>query len=106
MFSIKFEKDGISPKLFRAKILKMFDFLLKDQAFDEGLGDLHLDIYRGIDNVLANLKYNYHLVALTNINSIHSKHRTRNMPAHYGIFKRYSVLMNSKKENPTRKRTE
>jgi len=69
----KFEKDEISPKEFRAEILKRLDFTLTNQEFDKGWCDLYLDTYRGIDNVLANLKYNYHLVALTNTNSIHSK---------------------------------
>lgn len=44
---------------------------LTDQAFDAGWGDLYLDTYRGIDNLLTQLKQQYQLVALTNTNRIH-----------------------------------
>lgn len=68
----KFEKAEITPKEFRLEISKRLGFTLTDQAFDAGWCDLYLDTYRGIDNLLAKLKRQYRLVALTNTNSIHS----------------------------------
>ena len=68
----KFEKDEITPKEFRVEISKRLELTLTDQEFDEGWCALYLDTYRGIDNLLANLKQNYQLVALTNTNIIHS----------------------------------
>ncbi|MEJ7821732.1 MAG: TlpA disulfide reductase family protein [Chitinophagaceae bacterium] len=44
---------------------------LSDQEFDKGWCDLYLDTYRGIDNLLAELKLNYKIVAFTNTNIIH-----------------------------------
>ena len=69
----KFEKDDITPAEFRAEISKRLDLTLTDQAFDEGWCNLYLDTYRGIDGLLAKLRQNYQLVALTNTNIIHSE---------------------------------
>ena len=68
----KFEKDEITPQEFRVEISSRLGLTLTDQAFDAGWCNLYLDAYRGIDNLLAQLKQQYQLVALTNTNSIHS----------------------------------
>lgn len=69
----KFEKNEIPSKQFRSEISRRLELNLSDQEFDEGWCDLYLDTYNGIDNLLADLKQNYKLVALTNTNIIHSK---------------------------------
>lgn len=68
----KFEKDEITPKEFRTEISKRLNLTLTDQEFDAGWCDLYLDTYHGIDDLLAELRQHYQLVALTNTNSIHS----------------------------------
>jgi putative hydrolase of the HAD superfamily len=69
----RFEKNEITPGQFRNEISKRLALKLSEQEFDEGWCNLYLDIYKGIDNLLAELKQNYKLVALTNANIIHSK---------------------------------
>ena len=69
----KFERNEITPKEFRARILQKLELTLTDQEFDEGWCDLYLAAYSGIDHLLASLKQKYKLVALTNTNAIHSK---------------------------------
>ena len=72
-FFDKFEKDEITSGQFRTEISKRLNLKLSDDEFDKGWCDLYLDTYRGIDNLLADLKQNYKIVALTNTNIIHSK---------------------------------
>ena len=67
-----FEKDEITPKEFRTQVSQQLGLALTDEVFDKGWCALYLDTYRGIDNVLAELKPKFQLVALTNTNSIHS----------------------------------
>jgi glucose-1-phosphatase len=69
----KFEKNEVSAKEFRATISKRLNLNLSDKDFDNGWCDLYLDIYNDIDDLLAELKSNYKLVALTNTNIIHNK---------------------------------
>lgn len=69
----QFEKDEISATQFRQQIFKRLDLRLSDDEFDKGWCDLYLDTYVGINDLLAGLKQNYKLVALTNTNIIHSK---------------------------------
>ena len=69
----KFEKNEITPEEFRAEISLRLGLTLSNKVFDEGWCNLYLDTYPGIDNVLAKLKREYQIVALTNTNSIHSK---------------------------------
>lgn len=72
-FFDKFEKDEITSGQFRTEISKRLNLKLSDHEFDKGWCDLYLDTYRGIDNLLADLKQNYKIIALTNTNMIHSK---------------------------------
>lgn len=67
-----FETAAITPQEFRALIAAELGFALSDQDFDAGWNALYLDAYRGIDELLANLKRRYRLVALTNTNRLHS----------------------------------
>ena len=69
----KFEKDEITATQFRTEISQRLDLKLPDHEFDKGWCNLYLDTYPGIDNMLASLKENYKIVALTNTNIIHSK---------------------------------
>ena len=67
-----FEKRQISPEHFREIVLKRLNIKLSDKEFDMGWCNLYLDKYAGVDNLLANLKAKYRLVALTNTNAIHN----------------------------------
>ena len=70
-FFDEFEKGEVSDKEFRAEISQRLGLKLTDQVFDEGWCSLYLDTYEGINELLASLKKQYQLVALTNTNSIH-----------------------------------
>lgn len=69
----QFEKDEISETQFRKQLSKSLGIKLSDDEFDKGWCNLYLDTYDAIDDLLAGLKQNYKLVALTNTNIIHSK---------------------------------
>ena len=69
----QFEKDEISATQFRREISKRLGLKLSDYEFDKGWCDLYLETFDGINDLLAALKQNYKLVALTNTNIIHSK---------------------------------
>jgi epoxide hydrolase-like predicted phosphatase len=68
----QFEKAVITPPHFRATLLTRLGLTLTDAEFDAGWCDVYLAAYPGIDALLAQLKKQYQLVALTNTNSIHS----------------------------------
>jgi putative hydrolase of the HAD superfamily len=67
----EFEKGTISANQFRSEVSNRLGLALTDEVFDKGWCDLYLDKYNNIDNLLANLKQNYRIVALTNTNIIH-----------------------------------
>ena len=69
----KFEKGEIASRQFRTDISQRLNLKLSDHEFDKGWCALYLDTYSGIDKVLAELKLDYKIVALTNTNIIHSK---------------------------------
>lgn len=71
--SSRFEKAGISAVQFRKGVLEILGIDLSDEEFDRGWCSLYLDPYPGINKLLAGLKHNYRVVALTNTNSIHAK---------------------------------
>jgi epoxide hydrolase-like predicted phosphatase len=68
----QFEKAAITPQHFRRELSNKLGFTLSDHKFDAGWCDLYLATYPGIDALLARLKRQYQLVALTNTNCIHS----------------------------------
>ncbi|RZJ95318.1 MAG: HAD family phosphatase [Hymenobacter sp.] len=68
----QFEKAAVTPPHFRAELSSRLGLTLTDAEFDAGWCDLYLATYPGINALLAQLKRQYQLVALTNTNSIHS----------------------------------
>jgi epoxide hydrolase-like predicted phosphatase len=68
-----FERGEISARDFRAEVSRRLGLTLTDELFDEGWCALYLDAYAGINALLASLKKQYQLVALTNTNSIHAQ---------------------------------
>ena len=68
----QFEKAAITPQYFRKELSNKLGLMLTDNEFDAGWCDLYLSTYPGIDALLAQLKKQYQVVALTNTNSIHS----------------------------------
>ena len=68
----QFEQNAITAKDFRTTVSNRLGLQLSDEDFDQGWCNLYLDIYEGIDDLLAELKANYKLVALTNTNVIHN----------------------------------
>ncbi len=68
----QFEKAAITPQEFRIAVSQKLNLTLSSQVFDAGWGALYLETYPEIDSLLAQLSQQYHLVALTNTNSIHS----------------------------------
>lgn len=67
----QFEKAAVTPQHFRGELSKRLGLALTDHAFDAGWCGLYLATYSGIDGLLAQLKKQYQLVALTNTNCIH-----------------------------------
>lgn len=62
----------MTPPHFRAELSTRLGLTLTDAEFDTGWCDVYLATYPGIDALLAQLKKQYQLVALTNTNRIHS----------------------------------
>ncbi len=69
----KFERNEISPAEFRKLISARLEINLSDEEFDKGWCNLYMDVFPGIDELLAHLKNKYRLIALSNTNSIHQK---------------------------------
>jgi glucose-1-phosphatase len=71
--SHRFEKADISAVQLRKGVLEILEIDLSDMVFDNGWCSLYLEPYLGINKLLARLKHNYKIVALTNTNIIHAK---------------------------------
>ena len=69
----QFERDEITPAAFRAIVCTRLGVTLTNPQFDRGWSALYLDVYPGVEALLARLRQRYRLVALTNTNSLHSR---------------------------------
>lgn len=67
----QFETAAVTPPHFRAELSKRLGITLTDHEFDAGWCALYLAPYPGVEALLARLKKQYQLVALTNTNCIH-----------------------------------
>lgn len=69
----KFERNDISQQQFIEDISQQLNYDFDESTFEKGWNSIYMNTFGGIDNLLATLKENYRLVALTNTNIIHSK---------------------------------
>lgn len=69
----RFERGEISIEQFRATISKRLELNVTDEDFDNGWCKTFLDCYDGTNQLLADLKKHYRLVALTNTNILHER---------------------------------
>jgi glucose-1-phosphatase len=81
----QFERNEITPAAFRAAVCARLGVTLTDPQFDQGWSALYLDVYPGVEALLARLHQRYRLVALTNTNALH--HRV--WPAKYAAVLRH-----------------
>lgn len=68
-----FERGEIAAQAFRESISKQLGLSLSNHDFDKGWCNLYLETYKGINDLLSELKTQYKIVALTNTNIIHNE---------------------------------
>jgi putative hydrolase of the HAD superfamily len=69
----KFERNDIKPQQFINSVSQQLNYKFEDAAFEKGWNAIYMDTFSNINNLLAELKKHYRLVALTNTNQIHAK---------------------------------
>lgn len=67
----RFEKNQITSSEFKNHLMEKLKIKFEGDAFEQGWASIYEDIIPGIPALLAKLKKNYRLVALTNTNAVH-----------------------------------
>ena len=68
-----FSEDKLTIEEYAQHVSTLIGFPLSVPEFEKGWCDIYLDVYPAMPKLLAKLKKNYRLVALTNTNASHAK---------------------------------
>jgi putative hydrolase of the HAD superfamily len=67
----RFEKNQIAPNEFKNHLMEKLKIKFEGDVFEKGWNSIYAEVVPGIPELLAELKKNYRLVALTNTNIVH-----------------------------------